>query len=101
MNCWQARSRIDDYLADELPGEDRSRLERHLAACPTCPALYASIVGVTEALGVAARPRLGGARRRWRPGCGPRSPSSDPAAVRLAEFPGSGSGPVGPCGPLR
>lgn len=51
MNCWQARSRIDDYLADDLPGEDRSRLERHLAACPTCPALYASIVGVTEALG--------------------------------------------------
>lgn len=51
MNCWQARSRIDDYLADDLPGEDRSRLERHLAACPTCPVLYASIVGVTEALG--------------------------------------------------
>ncbi len=51
MTCWTARSRIDDYLADELPDAERSLVERHLAGCPTCPALYASIVGVTEALG--------------------------------------------------
>ncbi len=51
MHCWEARSRIDDYLADELPGTERVSLEEHLARCPTCPALYASIVGVTEALG--------------------------------------------------
>jgi RNA polymerase sigma-70 factor (ECF subfamily) len=51
MNCWTARSRIDDYLAHELSDADRAKLERHLAGCPTCPALYASIVGVTEALG--------------------------------------------------
>ncbi|MFN8195231.1 MAG: sigma-70 family RNA polymerase sigma factor [Nocardioidaceae bacterium] len=51
MNCWQARSKVDDYLADELPGSDRSMLEQHLGGCPTCPALYASIVGVTAALG--------------------------------------------------
>lgn len=51
MHCWQARSRIDDYLAGELSAQDRGRLERHLAGCPTCPALFASIVGVTEALG--------------------------------------------------
>jgi RNA polymerase sigma-70 factor (ECF subfamily) len=56
MNCWQARSRIDDYLADELAREDRAMLERHLARCPTCPALYASIVGVTEALGTLRDP---------------------------------------------
>ncbi|HQR27035.1 MAG TPA: sigma-70 family RNA polymerase sigma factor [Nocardioides sp.] len=51
MRCWQARSRIDDYLSGELAEADRTVLEQHLAACPTCPALYASIVGVTEALG--------------------------------------------------
>jgi RNA polymerase sigma-70 factor (ECF subfamily) len=51
MKCWQARSQIDDYLADELAREDRALLERHLEGCPTCPALYASIVGLTEALG--------------------------------------------------
>lgn len=51
LNCWDARSRIDDYLADELPTRDRTMLEQHLEGCPTCPALYASIVGVTGALG--------------------------------------------------
>ena len=56
LNCWQARSKIDEYLADELPGSDRSMLEKHLGGCPTCPALYASIVGVTEALGTLRDP---------------------------------------------
>ncbi|MGV1010593.1 MAG: sigma-70 family RNA polymerase sigma factor [Dermatophilaceae bacterium] len=51
LNCWDARSRIDAYLADELSATDRAALERHLGGCPTCPALYASIVGVTQALG--------------------------------------------------
>ncbi len=50
LNCWTARSRIGDYLDDELSAADRSRLEKHLAGCPTCPALYASIVGVTGVL---------------------------------------------------
>ena len=51
MTCWSARSRIDDYLAGELSLADRTMVEQHLAGCPTCPALYASIVGVTSALG--------------------------------------------------
>lgn len=51
MSCWSARSLIDDYLADELSPELRLLVEQHLASCPTCPALYASIVGVTAALG--------------------------------------------------
>jgi RNA polymerase sigma-70 factor, ECF subfamily len=50
LNCWTARSRIGEYLDDELIAADRVRLEKHLAGCPTCPALYASIVGVTGAL---------------------------------------------------
>lgn len=52
MTCWSARSRIDDYLADELTPAERTLVEHHLAGCPTCPALYASIVGVRAALGV-------------------------------------------------
>ncbi len=51
LNCWDARSRIDDYLSGDLGAPERARLEQHLAGCPTCPALYASIVGVRSALG--------------------------------------------------
>jgi RNA polymerase sigma-70 factor (ECF subfamily) len=50
LNCWTARSRILEYLDDELSPADRSQVERHLGGCPTCPALYASIVGVSEVL---------------------------------------------------
>lgn len=51
MKCWEARRQIDDYLGEELASEQRSLLENHLASCPTCPALYAGIVGVRVALG--------------------------------------------------
>jgi RNA polymerase sigma-70 factor (ECF subfamily) len=50
LNCWTARSRILDYLDDELEPAERSQVEKHLAGCPTCPALYASIVSVSGAL---------------------------------------------------
>jgi len=51
LRCWEARSRVGDYLDDELEPRDRTLLEEHLASCPTCPGLYASIVGVTAAVG--------------------------------------------------
>lgn len=51
MKCWEARGQIDDYLAQELAPPRRVLLEQHLETCPTCPALVASIVGVTQALG--------------------------------------------------
>ncbi|MEI2810996.1 MAG: sigma-70 family RNA polymerase sigma factor [Nocardioides sp.] len=51
MKCWEARRQIDDYLGEELASEQRRLLENHLASCPTCPALYAGIVGVRVALG--------------------------------------------------
>jgi RNA polymerase sigma-70 factor (ECF subfamily) len=51
MRCWEARSRVGDYLDDELAPRDRALLEEHLAGCPTCPGLYASIVGVRAAVG--------------------------------------------------
>ncbi len=50
MRCWDARILVGDYLDGVLPQPDVERVERHLAACPTCPPLYASLVGATEAL---------------------------------------------------
>lgn len=55
LRCWDARSRVEDYLDDELDPPDRRRLERHLGECPTCPALYAALVGVRASL--RGRPR--------------------------------------------
>ncbi len=51
MRCWKARSQISAYLDEELPVEGRRAVEEHLADCPTCPPLYASLVGLQETLG--------------------------------------------------
>lgn len=51
LRCWDARSLVSDYLDDDLAPRERGLLERHLAACPTCPPLYAGLVGVRDALG--------------------------------------------------
>jgi RNA polymerase sigma-70 factor (ECF subfamily) len=51
MRCWKARSHISAYLDDELPAEGRLAVEEHLADCPTCPPLYASLVSLQETLG--------------------------------------------------
>lgn len=51
MKCWDAREQVGDYLDGTLPAPAASQLEAHLAACPTCPPLYASLVGATAALG--------------------------------------------------
>ena len=51
MRCWKARSQISAYLDDELPAEGRRAVEEHLADCPTCPPLYASLVSLQETLG--------------------------------------------------
>jgi RNA polymerase sigma-70 factor, ECF subfamily len=50
MRCWDARSKVSDYLDDGLPASDRALMERHLEACPTCPPLYAGLVGTQAAL---------------------------------------------------
>jgi RNA polymerase sigma-70 factor (ECF subfamily) len=50
MRCWEARSRVSDYLDAELPPEQRLLVEKHLQTCPTCPPLYASLVGARSAL---------------------------------------------------
>ena len=50
-SCWAARVVVSDYLDNLLPKRDRRLLEQHLATCPTCPRLYAGLVGATGALG--------------------------------------------------
>jgi len=51
LRCWDARRDVSDYLDGELTGERRRLLEQHLASCPTCPPLYAALVGVKAELG--------------------------------------------------
>jgi RNA polymerase sigma-70 factor (ECF subfamily) len=50
LRCWDARSKVSDYLDDDLPARDRELLQRHLAHCPTCPPLYAALAGTRAAL---------------------------------------------------
>lgn len=50
MRCWAVREKVTDYLDDELSPLERTTLERHLGWCPTCPPLFASLVGVRDGL---------------------------------------------------
>jgi len=51
MPCWQARRHVSEYLDHDLDPATATLLESHLATCPTCPPLYASLVGVHAELG--------------------------------------------------
>jgi RNA polymerase sigma-70 factor (ECF subfamily) len=51
VHCWQARRHISSFLDGELDATTRAAVEGHLAACPTCPPLYAGLVGVRAILG--------------------------------------------------
>lgn len=50
LRCWRARRHVSAYLDGELDDETRALVEGHLAACPTCPPLYAALVGVRTRL---------------------------------------------------
>ncbi len=50
LRCWDARGKVSDYLDGDLSQHERSALERHLEGCPTCPPLYAGLVGVRNGL---------------------------------------------------
>ncbi|MGV1037501.1 MAG: sigma-70 family RNA polymerase sigma factor [Candidatus Nanopelagicales bacterium] len=50
LDCWQARSRVSDYMNDSLAKAERASVEAHLETCPTCPPLYHALVGVRAAL---------------------------------------------------
>lgn len=51
MPCWDARQHISDYLNGDLDPPAAAMVEAHLASCPTCPPLYAALVGVNDELG--------------------------------------------------
>lgn len=50
MRCWEARRHVSDYLDGALNPQIASQVESHLERCPTCPPLYAALVGVSERL---------------------------------------------------
>jgi RNA polymerase sigma-70 factor, ECF subfamily len=50
LRCWDARRQVSDYLDGEVSRETAALLEAHLATCPTCPPLYASLVGARNAM---------------------------------------------------
>jgi RNA polymerase sigma-70 factor (ECF subfamily) len=51
LRCWRARRHVSAYLDGELDAATRATVEAHLEGCPTCPPLYASLVGVRATLG--------------------------------------------------
>jgi RNA polymerase sigma-70 factor (ECF subfamily) len=51
LRCWRARRHVSAYLDGELDDRTRAAVEEHLQWCPTCPPLYASLVGVKASLG--------------------------------------------------
>jgi RNA polymerase sigma-70 factor, ECF subfamily len=51
LRCWRARRHVSAYLDGELDTPTRTAVEAHLETCPTCPPLYASLVGVRATLG--------------------------------------------------
>ena len=50
LRCWDARSRVSDYLEGDVDADTARMLERHLETCPTCPPLIAALVGVRDHL---------------------------------------------------
>ena len=51
MPCWDARQHISDYLNGDPDPRTSALIETHLETCPTCPPLYAALVGVHDELG--------------------------------------------------
>ena len=56
MRCWDARRYVSDYLNGDLDAPTAATVEAHLASCPTCPPLYAALVGVHDRLGALRDP---------------------------------------------
>jgi RNA polymerase sigma-70 factor (ECF subfamily) len=56
MRCWDARQHVSEYLDGGLDDECRAMVEAHLDRCPTCPPLYAALVGAHAAVGALRDP---------------------------------------------
>ena len=50
MRCWDARQHVSDYLDGTLDQATADLVEAHLETCPTCPPLYAALVGAQKRL---------------------------------------------------
>lgn len=50
IGCWEAREMISPFIDNELGEAEKSRVHSHLDSCPTCPALFASMVTVNEVM---------------------------------------------------
>lgn len=50
MKCWDARRHVSDYLDGVLDVPTARIVEAHLEVCPTCPPLYAALVGARDGL---------------------------------------------------
>jgi RNA polymerase sigma-70 factor, ECF subfamily len=48
MRCWDARQHVSDYLDGTLDTSLARVVEAHLEVCPTCPPLYAALVGTHQ-----------------------------------------------------
>lgn len=48
MRCWDARQHVSDYLDGTLETSLARVVEAHLEICPTCPPLYAALVGTHQ-----------------------------------------------------
>jgi len=46
LRCWDARRLVPEFMDGDVSGEQQVALARHLESCPTCPPLYAALVGV-------------------------------------------------------
>lgn len=51
LRCWDARQHVSDYLDGDIDPDTAAAVEAHLATCPTCPPLYAALVGVHGEIG--------------------------------------------------
>lgn len=50
LRCWDARRHVSNYLDGALQPDTARAVEAHLERCPTCPPLYAALVGVHDRL---------------------------------------------------
>ncbi len=106
LRCWDARSRVSDYLDGELDDASVAALQRHVEGCPTCPPLLTAVVAARDVLratrggghGPGEGPAHGPGDHGGRASSGSRDPDSvvpPELARRIAEAMGAAGRPVG------